>query len=98
MPESVQFLAVGRADRIAIVHTLAKLNPTRAAQYGRVRFSGREVSTASVSLLLASRYRRTTLATCSPAFFVLFGVYGLTGWVRHAGARRRLAASFDMAR
>jgi AAHS family 4-hydroxybenzoate transporter-like MFS transporter len=22
-----------------------------------------------------------TLATCSAAFFVLFGVYGLTGWV-----------------
>lgn len=100
LPESVQFLAAGRADRIAIVHTLAKLNPARAAQYSErgvvFVFPDKRDQPASISLLLSSRYRRTTLATCSAAFCVLFGVYGLTGWVPTAMLARgeSFAASF----
>jgi AAHS family 4-hydroxybenzoate transporter-like MFS transporter len=46
--------------------------------------------------VLSPRYRRTTLATWGAAFFVLFGVYGLTGWVPASMLARgdTFAASF----
>ena len=36
---------------------------------------------ASIGLLLEPRYRRATLASWAAAFCVLFGIFGLTGWV-----------------
>ena len=51
---------------------------------------------ASVSLLLSPRYRRTTLSVWVAAFFVLFGIWGLTGWIPTAMMQRgeRFATSF----
>lgn len=41
-----------------------------------------------MSLLLSPRYRRTTLAIWFSAFFVLFGIWGLSGWVPTAMMQR----------
>ena len=43
---------------------------------------------ASVSLLLSPRYRRTTLSVWVAAFFILFGIWGLSGWVPTAMMQR----------
>jgi AAHS family 4-hydroxybenzoate transporter-like MFS transporter len=43
---------------------------------------------ASISLLLGERYRRTTLAVWAAAFCILFGIFGLTGWVPTAMMQR----------
>ena len=100
LPESVQFLAVRGAEPSAIGRTLGKLNPSRAAQYNEPGvgfvFPEERDRAASVALLLSARYRRTTLAAWSAAFFVLFGIYGLTGWVPTAMLARgeSFAASF----
>jgi len=92
MPESVQFLAVGRAYRIAIVHTLAKLNPTRAAQYSRVRFSGRKGSTGVRFVVAVIAVSENDAGHLQPG--VLRSVRSLwphgLGSHGHAGARRRL--------
>ena len=43
---------------------------------------------ASVSLLLSPRYRRTTISVWVSAFFILFGIWGLSGWVPTAMMQR----------
>jgi AAHS family 4-hydroxybenzoate transporter-like MFS transporter len=84
LPESLQFAALrGRVADIAKV--LTRLSPANAALYssGDTQFVLPEPSDrlASVSLLLSPLYRRTTVAVWAAAFCVLFGIFGLTGWV-----------------
>lgn len=91
LPESLQFLALrGQMDKMA--QMLARLNPASTSIYldPDARFVLQEPSDriASISLLLSERYRSTTLAVWAAAFFVLFGIYGLTGWVPTAMMRR----------
>jgi len=101
LPESVQFLALHGAapDRIRL--TLAKLHPARSAVYaqpGQVFTTARrQPGAASVAALLSKRYRRTTLSVWGAAFFLLFAVYGLTGWVPTAMLQRgeSVVASFS---
>lgn len=99
LPESLQFQAMhGETKEIASV--LARLDPANAARYlqpaAGFRFPERNDRPASVSLLLSPRYRRTTLAVWTAAFFILFAVYGLTGWAPTAMMQRgeTFSASF----
>ena len=50
-----------------------------------------------MSLLLSPRYRRTTLPVWVAAFFILFGIWGLSGWVPAAMMQRgeSFATSFS---
>ena len=99
LPESLQFAALrGKWQEIAV--TLGRLHPSRASRYARAgaKFVFPEPSDrpASVSLLLSERYRRTTISVWMAAFFVLFGIWGLTGWVPTAMMQRgeQFATSF----
>ena len=99
LPESLQFAAL-RGHTRNIPATLSRLNPSRAAVYAapdaRFVFPEPRDRAASVSLLLGNRYRRTTLAVWATAFFILFGIHGLTGWIPTAMMQRgeTFAASF----
>lgn len=99
LPESPQFLAV-RGLTAEIPRVLARLRPERASLYGRpdVRYAIDESRqhAGSVTQLFAPRYRRTTVAAWTAAFFILFAIYGLTGWVPTAMMQRgeTFAASF----
>jgi MFS family permease len=99
LPESLQFSAMlGRTKGIAKV--LGRLNPNGAFRYNAPEaefvFPEPKDHMASISLLFSGRYRRTTLAVWAAEFFVLFGIYGLTGWVPTVMMRRgeTFAASF----
>ena len=91
LPESLQFAAMrGQTQDIAAI--LSRLNPSRASFYTSpgVEFVFPEPrdQPASISLLLSDRYRRTTLAVWAAAFCILFGIFGLTGWVPTAMMQR----------
>jgi len=104
LPESLQYLSLqynamrGKGSDIARV--LAQVNPAKAAQYSApgATFELPEPSDkiASVGLLLSPRYRGRTLAVWVAAFCVLFGIFGLTGWVPTVMIQRgeTFAASF----
>ena len=91
LPESLQFSAM-RGDWDRIAQTLSLLIRSRAARYSapgeQFAFAEPNDQRASVSLLLSSRYRRTTLSVWTAAFFVLFGIWGLSGWVPTAMMQR----------
>lgn len=84
LPESLQFAAMrGRVGDIPVA--LRRLNPSRAAAYDEpgAKFVLPEPRdrAASMALLLSSRYRRTSIAVCAAAFFILFSIFGLASWV-----------------
>src|SRR6202521_810703 len=91
LPESLQFSAM-RGNWQGIAQVLCRLNPSQAARYTAAgeKFMFPEPSDrpASVSLLLSPRYRRTTLSVWFSAFFILFGIWGLSGWVPTAMMQR----------
>ena len=91
LPESLQFSAM-RGNWQGIAQVLCRLNPSQAARYTapgeRFIFPEPSDRLASVSLLLSPRYRRTTLSVWLAAFFALFGIWGLTGWVPTAMMQR----------
>jgi AAHS family 4-hydroxybenzoate transporter-like MFS transporter len=91
LPESLQFSAM-RGNWQGIAQVLSRLNPSRADRYTAAgqKFMFPEPSDrpASVSLLLSPRYRRTTLSVWVSAFFILFGIWGLSGWVPTAMMQR----------
>lgn len=82
-PESAEYLiARGHAD--AARRMLARIRPERTEAYAasELMTSGRvERKGAAWLEVLSPRYRRTTIALWVTAFFVLFCVYGLQGWV-----------------
>src|SRR5579864_9458291 len=99
LPESLQFSAMlGRTKGIASV--LRRLHPLRSPHYtapdAQFVFPESKDHMASVSLLFSRRYRRTTVAVWLAEFFVLFGIYSLTGWVPTVMMQRgeTFAASF----
>src|SRR5580692_6839750 len=91
LPESLQFSAM-RGNWRGITQVLCRLNPSRSARYSETGakfvFSEPNDQPASVSLLLSSRYRRTTLSVWVAAFFILFGIWGLSGWAPTAMMQR----------
>jgi AAHS family 4-hydroxybenzoate transporter-like MFS transporter len=91
LPESLQFSAM-RGDWRGIAEILSRLNPSRSARYhaagAQFMFPEPSDRPASVSLLLSPRYRRTTAAVWTSAFFILFGIWGLSGWVPTAMMQR----------
>jgi MFS family permease len=91
LPESLQFSAM-RGNWRGIVQVLSRLNPSQAARYAapgeKFMFPEPSDRPASVSLLLSPRYRRTTLSVWASAFFILFGIWGLSGWVPTAMMQR----------
>jgi len=91
LPESLQFSAM-RGNWQGIAQLLCRLNPSQSSRYTvpgeRFMFPEPSDRPASVSLLLSPRYRRTTLAVWVSAFFVLFGIWGLSGWVPTAMMQR----------
>jgi AAHS family 4-hydroxybenzoate transporter-like MFS transporter len=99
LPESLQYSAM-RGNWQGIAQVLCRINPARAARYTapgeRFMFPEPSDRPASVSLLLSPRYRRTTLSVWVSAFFILFAIWGLSGWVPTAMMRRGegFAASF----
>jgi AAHS family 4-hydroxybenzoate transporter-like MFS transporter len=99
LPESLQFAAMrGQTQDIAAI--LTRLNPSRASSYTapdvEFLFPEPRDRPASVALLLSGPYRKTTLAVWTAAFCVLFGIFGLTGWIPTAMMQRgeTFAASF----
>jgi len=99
LPESLQYMAMrGKTKDIASV--LARVHPANAARYlaagAQFEFPEPSDKIASLSLLLSARYRGRTLAVWTAAFCVLFGIFGLTGWVPTAMIQRgeTFAASF----
>ncbi len=99
LPESLQYMAM-RGETKDIAGVLIRVNPAHSARYlaAHVQFEFPEPSDkiASLSLLLSARYRGRTLAVWTAAFCVLFGIFGLTGWVPTVMIRRgeTFAASF----
>jgi AAHS family 4-hydroxybenzoate transporter-like MFS transporter len=91
LPESLQFSAM-RGNWKGIAEILSRLNPSRAARYHAPGesfvFPEPSDRPASISLLLSPRYRRTTVAVWVSAFFILFGIWGLSGWVPTAMMQR----------
>jgi MFS family permease len=91
LPESLQFSAM-RGNWQGITQVLCRLNPSQSARYTvpgeRFMFPEPSDRPASVSLLLSPRYRRTTISVWVAAFFVLFGIWGLSGWVPTAMMQR----------
>jgi MFS family permease len=84
LPESLQFAALqGRVRDLPAA--LSRLNPGRASAYAApdAQFVLPEPrnSAASVTLILSGRYCRTTLAVWTAAFFILFSIFGFTGWI-----------------
>lgn len=99
LPESLQYMAMrGHTKEIASV--LARVNPAHSALYlaneAQFQFPEPSDQIASVSLLLSPHYRRRTIAVWTSAFCVLFGIFGLTGWVPTVMIQRgeTFAASF----
>jgi MFS family permease len=97
LPESVKFLALaGRTDEIKTI--LSRLRPQQAARYRDARISvDSQVTTgAATAMLLSERYRRTTLSIWTSAFFCLFCIFGLSGWIPTVMIQRgeTFAASF----
>jgi AAHS family 4-hydroxybenzoate transporter-like MFS transporter len=98
LPESVQFLGLrGQDGRIARV--LSSARPEQRDAYAGASFV-RVRDRAPVGEMLATvaspRYRRTTAALWICAFFVLFDIYGLSGWLPTVMEQRGdgFAASF----
>jgi AAHS family 4-hydroxybenzoate transporter-like MFS transporter len=91
LPESLQYSAM-RGNWRGIAQVLCRLNPSEAARYTATgqQFMFPEPSDrpASVSLLLSARYRRTTISVWVAAFCILFGIWGLSGWVPTAMMQR----------
>jgi AAHS family 4-hydroxybenzoate transporter-like MFS transporter len=91
LPESLQFSAM-RGDWTGIAEVLCRLNPSQSERYraagGNFMFPEPSDRPASVSLLLSERYRRTTVSVWVSAFFILFGIWGLSGWVPTAMMQR----------
>ncbi len=99
LPESLQYMAMrGKGSDIARV--LAQVNPTKSAAYmaedATFELPEPTDKIASISSLLSPRYRGRTLAVWAAAFCVLFGIFGLTGWVPTVMIQRgeTFAASF----
>jgi MFS family permease len=97
LPESVKFLALaGRADEIKTI--LSRLRPQQAARYRDARISvDSQVTTgAAAATLLSERFRGTTLSIWTSAFFCLFCIFGLSGWIPSVMIQRgeTFAASF----
>jgi AAHS family 4-hydroxybenzoate transporter-like MFS transporter len=91
LPESLQFAAMrGQTEGIAAI--LTRLNPSQSSRYTapgeQFMFPEPRDRVASISLLLGARYRKTTLAVWTAAFCILFGIFGLTGWVPTAMMQR----------
>ena len=100
LPESLQFAAMrGRLHDIPAA--LSRLNPSRAAAYAapdaQFIFPERRECAGSVTLILSSHYRRTTLAVWAAAFFILFSIFGFTSWIPTAMIERgeTFAVSFS---
>lgn len=100
LPESLQF-AVLRGQTRDVARILGRLNPARAPIYNspgeQFLFPEPGDRPASITLLLSPGHRRTTLAVWAAAFFILFGIFGLTGWVPTVMIQRgeTFAASFS---
>jgi MFS family permease len=78
LPESVRYLAMkGRIAQIASI--MARLSPENAGRYRDAALVA-EPATAAAALLSPS-YRRTTLCIWTAAFFCLFCIFGLSGWL-----------------
>jgi MFS family permease len=97
LPESVKFLALrGRTEEIKTI--LARLRPDHAGRYRDARIPVDSPATAENAMvtLLSERYRRTTLSIWTAAFFCLFCIFGLSGWIPTVMLQRgeTFAASF----
>ena len=91
LPESIQFSAM-RGNGQGIAGIRSRLNPSQSSRYAAAGetfvFPEPSDRPASVSLLMSTRYRRTTLAVWLSAFFILFAIFGLSGWVPTAMMQR----------
>lgn len=83
LPESVHFLTLrGRDERISRVLSAAR--PERRTSYAGASFlrvRDRAPVSEMLKTVVSPRYRKLTLALWACAFFVLFDIYGLSGWL-----------------
>jgi len=97
LPESVKFLARGgRTEQIKTI--LARLRPEHAGRYrdALITVDSQVTTGAAMVTLLSERYRGTTLSVWTSAFFCLFCIFGLSGWIPTVMLQRgeTFAASF----
>jgi len=97
LPESVKFLALGgRTEEIKTI--LARLRPEDAGRYrdARIPVDSQAATGGAMAALLSERYRRTTVSIWISAFFCLFCIFGLSGWIPTVMLQRgeTFAASF----
>jgi MFS family permease len=97
LPESVKYLALrGRTEEIKTI--LARLRPEHAGRYRNARMPLDSPATtgSAMTTLLSEGYRRTTLSIWTAAFFCLFCIFGLSGWIPTVMLQRgeSFAASF----
>ncbi len=97
LPESVRYLSMKR-DTSELAAILARLRPENA---GRYRDASLVVDPSlatqnTIATLLSPSYRRTTLCVWTAAFFCLFCIFGLSGWLPTVMLQRGqgFAASF----
>jgi MFS family permease len=82
LPESVKFLALrGRMEEIKTI--LVRLRPEHEGRYSdaRIPLDSQATTGSAVVTLLSGRYRGTTLSIWTSAFFCLFCIFGLSGWI-----------------
>ena len=85
LPESVKFLAL-KGKTAEIRRVLSRLRPEHAGRYRHASIAldagaTPETTGNPVATLLSAPYRRTTLAVWTAAFFGLFCIFGLSGWI-----------------
>jgi AAHS family 4-hydroxybenzoate transporter-like MFS transporter len=97
LPESVRYLSMKRqTSEIAAI--LARLRPENAGRYHDACLVVEPplVTQNTITTLLSPSYRRTTLCVWTAAFFCLFCIFGLSGWLPTVMLQRGqgFAASF----
>jgi MFS family permease len=97
LPESVRYLAM-KAQMPEIAAILARLRPEDAARYrdACLVVDPPLATQNTIATLLSPSYRRTTLCIWTAAFFCLFCIFGLSGWLPTVMLQRGhgFAASF----
>ena len=91
LPESLQYSAM-RGNWRGIAQVLCRLNPSQAARYTasdrQFMFPEPSDRPASMSLATVGSLPQDNLSVWAGRFFILFGIWGLSGWVPTAMMQR----------
>lgn len=80
--ESPRFLITRRADKSDQIRRLmTEIRPDQGSAYVNAKFSLTEQPESGIGVLFLKKYRRATIAIWIAAFFTLFEIYALAGWL-----------------